>query len=858
MPADVRVSAYEALLSKYFPKERVVLSTFPFAMRYAGPREALFTRSRGKTTGFRTSSSGAITPASASYYGTYDAQRDLRRARSGRSRDHDPSVRAQLLLLARAASVASIKTCPHDEAQRLRPVAARRVRELLAKGEGLPAEFTRPEIAEILADGLPRASQEERLRTCRRRTRAPSSGSRACRAPGRRPSPTRSSRSSARRGKKVEVLDGDVVRTHLSKGLGFSREDRDTNIARIAFVAHLLARNGVIVARRGDLAVSSARATRARERRSATSSRSTSRRRSRVHRRDVKGLYKKAIAGEIAQFTGISDPYEAPLAPEVTHRHEHGRLERRAAHHGRSRAGYLDDARRSDADARPIRKRRDAMASASSAVLRPARHRRVRRRSSRRSSAASSRPSSSARSASLRGVYGQRQDGDADAPREDPVRASSAASSSSRSPTWPTRYSRGFGHVTTRQNVQFHFVKMTDAEAAMRRLDEAGLTTREACGNSVRTVTACERRRGVRRRAVRRDAVRRGDHAPLPAASARRELAAQVQDRVQRLRARLREGGDPRPRVHRAVRDGEPGFQVVAAGGLSSVAAERARRSTSSCPAGRDRPRRRGDRAPLPRARKPREPASRAPQVRARKLGEPEFRARYAALSRRGRREAAGELAFAGAPKHASQRRPSSTDDAPATGYLAWRASAVVDQKQQGLRAVLRSPPARRHHARRRCARSPASRTRFGDGTLRLTIDQNVLLPWVDMRSLPALFIELSKLDLARLDIHTARDVTSCPGADTCNLAVTASRSGRREHRRAARRARRARSLRPSRRPRSRSAAARTRAASTTSPTSASTAAPRRSTPKVERYRSTSCTSAAASTSAARASVGRS
>ena len=65
---------------------------------------------------------------------------------------------------------------------------------------------------------------------------------------------------------------------------------------------------------------------------------------------------------------------------------------------------------------------------------------------------------------------------------------------------------------------------------------------------------------------------------------------------------------------------------------------------------------------------------------------------------------------------------------------------------------------------------------RFGDGSLRFTIDQNVLLPWVDLRSLPALFIELSQLDLARLHIHTARDVTSCPGADTCNLAVTASR----------------------------------------------------------------------------------
>jgi adenylyl-sulfate kinase len=118
-------------------------------------------------------------------------------------------------------------------------------------------------------------------------------------------------------GKKTEILDGDIVRTHLSKGLGFSREDRDTNIARIAFVAHLLARNGVTVL---VAAISPFRNTR-------DAARSTIGDFVEVHvappldeciKRDVKGLYKRAIAGEIPQFTGISDPYEAPLAPEVT------------------------------------------------------------------------------------------------------------------------------------------------------------------------------------------------------------------------------------------------------------------------------------------------------------------------------------------------------------------------------------------------------------------------------------------------------------------------------------------------------------------------------------------------------------
>jgi adenylyl-sulfate kinase len=118
-------------------------------------------------------------------------------------------------------------------------------------------------------------------------------------------------------GAKVEVLDGDVVRTHLSKGLGFSKEDRDENVRRIGFVCELLARNGVIAIA---AAISPYRAVREELR-------------ARIPNfvevyvecpvevlaeRDVKGLYKKALAGEIPQFTGITDPYEPPHDPEVT------------------------------------------------------------------------------------------------------------------------------------------------------------------------------------------------------------------------------------------------------------------------------------------------------------------------------------------------------------------------------------------------------------------------------------------------------------------------------------------------------------------------------------------------------------
>jgi adenylyl-sulfate kinase len=119
------------------------------------------------------------------------------------------------------------------------------------------------------------------------------------------------------RGHRVEILDGDEVRTNLSKGLGFSKEDRDINIRRIGYVCNLLARNGVIAI---SAAISPYRAVRDEVRA--------------IHgnffevfvkcpistlaERDVKGLYKKALAGEIKNFTGVSDPYEEPLTPELT------------------------------------------------------------------------------------------------------------------------------------------------------------------------------------------------------------------------------------------------------------------------------------------------------------------------------------------------------------------------------------------------------------------------------------------------------------------------------------------------------------------------------------------------------------
>lgn len=119
------------------------------------------------------------------------------------------------------------------------------------------------------------------------------------------------------RGMKVEVLDGDVVRTNLSKGLGFSKEDRDTNIRRIGFVAHLLQRNGVAAIAS---AISPYRLVRQEVRDMVGEDFVEVYVECPVEvliDRDVKGLYAKALSGEIKNFTGISDPYEAPERAEV-------------------------------------------------------------------------------------------------------------------------------------------------------------------------------------------------------------------------------------------------------------------------------------------------------------------------------------------------------------------------------------------------------------------------------------------------------------------------------------------------------------------------------------------------------------
>jgi sulfate adenylyltransferase len=317
-PGDVdhytRVRIYKALVENYYEKNRTLLSLLPLAMRMAGPKEvllhAIIRRNHGANHFVvgRDHAGPGKDSTGKPFYGPYDAQENMKRYESELCVKMVPFE--ELVYLPDEDRYVEGKDVPTGA--RTLNISGTQVRDdYLAKGKLLPVWFTRPETAEILREMYPPRHEQG---FCIWFTGLSGAGKSA----------TTQVLTSLllERGRQITILDGDVVRTHLSKGLGFSKEDRDTNILRIGFVASEIVRAGgaVICA-----AISPYRSTRNEARKMIGENFITVYMDTPVEvceERDVKGLYAKAReameAGKPMGFTGVDDPYEPPIDPEIT------------------------------------------------------------------------------------------------------------------------------------------------------------------------------------------------------------------------------------------------------------------------------------------------------------------------------------------------------------------------------------------------------------------------------------------------------------------------------------------------------------------------------------------------------------
>ena len=314
-PGDVdhysRVRTYKALADRYYDRDRILLSLLPLAMRMAGPREALWHALIRRNYGAnflivgRDHASPGVDSTGKPFYGPYDAQELVQQ----HSKELGVGVVPfhELVYLPEEQRYEVSTNIPANA--RTASISGSQVREeYLNKGRKLPEWFTRPEVAEVLAETYP---PRHRQGVCIWFTGLSGSG--------------KSTTAEIlvvmllEHGRQMTMLDGDVVRTHLSKGLGFSKEDRDINIRRIGFVAAEIVRHGGIAV---CAAVSPYRATRNDVRSLVASDKFIE-----VfmdtplgvcEQRDIKGMYAKARRGEIKGFTGIDDPYEPPQSAEIT------------------------------------------------------------------------------------------------------------------------------------------------------------------------------------------------------------------------------------------------------------------------------------------------------------------------------------------------------------------------------------------------------------------------------------------------------------------------------------------------------------------------------------------------------------
>jgi sulfite reductase (NADPH) hemoprotein beta-component len=404
----------------------------------------------------------------------------------------------------------------------------------------------------------------------------------------------------------------------------------------------------------------------------------------------------------------------------------------------------------------------------------------------------------------VRGTYGQRQADDAQMIRVKIPQGVLSGAQLHALADVAERYSRGFGHITTRQNVQFHFVKLHDAEPAMRRLAEAGLTTREACGNSVRNITACQFA-GVAAdeafdvtpyaEALTRFLLRH----PLSSSLPRKFKIAFEGCSCDHIKLTINDIG-----WQARVRDGARGFRVHIGGGTATM-------STAAAvlfdflPAGEllnvaeavirvfhargDYQHKHRNRMkfliksmgwdPFRAACNDALAAVRADGGRELRFDSEPDAAEAAPEWRRSRPPAVDEIArrVAGAvlkgPGIRPVRRAAGAESAPS--FARWVRTNVAPQKQLDyVTATVTVPLGDLSGAQYRVLADLADA--YADGTVRVTAVQNVVFRWVRRAELPMLHRSLHAAGLGLADADSIADVTSCPGAESCKLAVTQSR----------------------------------------------------------------------------------
>lgn len=385
----------------------------------------------------------------------------------------------------------------------------------------------------------------------------------------------------------------------------------------------------------------------------------------------------------------------------------------------------------------------------------------------------------------VRGVYGQRQPDTQMLRVKVPQGVLTAAQLTALAQV-AERYGNGRCAVTTRQNLQFHHIRLANVEHAMRELAETGLTTREACGNSVRTVTACPLA-GV-------DAEEIFDVTPYADAFTRHFLRGPLSSTLPRKfkvafegchRGCVRAPINDLAFVARRSESGEPGFLVLCGGGLATLARSGAvlqeflpaAEILSISEAVLRLFHRLGNRANKHKARL---------KWVIEKLGFEEFKKQVLVEWEEVKASGAPELPFSPdaapvepVPERGLLRLSLSSEamtSAQRAELATWRRRNVIVQRQDGYIAVVLALPlgALRGDQLRSIAELAIE---YSDGTARTTVEQNLVLRHVAESRVAALYKHLQAAELAQPGAGDFRDVVSCPGADTCAIAVTASRS---------------------------------------------------------------------------------